>query len=142
MVTILRPFGEIVIKPFEVKHTSSEMNALISRIKNIQGESRMVMEATGHYYEPIAHALTQAGFYVAVVNPKLIKDFSNNSLRKVKSDKADSSKIARYTFDNWNNWDQYTHMDHLRAQLKLLKRQFHILYQRKDCLQKQLNIST
>lgn len=51
MVTILRPFGEIVIKPFEVKHTSSEMNALISRIKNIQGESRMVMEATGHYYE-------------------------------------------------------------------------------------------
>lgn len=39
MVTILRPFGEIVIKPFEVKHTSSEMNALISRIKNIQGES-------------------------------------------------------------------------------------------------------
>ena len=72
MVTILRPFGEIVIKPFEVKHTSSEMNALISRIKNIQGESRMVMEATGHYYEPIAHALTQAGFYVAVVNPKLI----------------------------------------------------------------------
>lgn len=102
----------------------------------------MVMEATGHYYEPIAHALTQAGFYVAVVNPKLIKDFSNNSLRKVKSDKADSSKIARYTLDNWNNWDQYTHMDHLRAQLKLLKRQFHILYQRKDCLQKQLNIST
>lgn len=62
MVTILRLFGEIVIKPFEVKHTSSEMNALISRIKNIQGESRMVMEATGHYYEPIAHALTQAGF--------------------------------------------------------------------------------
>ena len=45
MVTILRPFGEIVIKPFEVKHTSSEMNALISRIKNIQGESRIVMES-------------------------------------------------------------------------------------------------
>ena len=131
MVTILRPFGEIVIKPFEVKHTSSEMNALISRIKNIQGESRIVMEATGHYYEPIAHALTQAGFYVAVVNPKLIKDFSNNSLRKVKSDKADSSKIARYTLDNWNNLDQYTYMDHLRAQLKLLNRQFHFYIKEK-----------
>ena len=131
MVTILRPFGEIVIKPFEVKHTSSEMNALISRIKNIQGESRIVMEATGHYYEPIAHALTQAGFYVALVNPKLIKDFSNNSLRKVKSDKADSSKIARYTLNNWNNLDQYTYMDHLRAQLKLLNRQFHFYIKEK-----------
>ncbi len=125
MVTILRPLGEIVVKPFEVKHTSSDMNAFISRIKNIQGECRIVMEATGHYYEPIAYFLSQAGFFVSVVNPKLIKDFSNNSLRKVKSDKADATKIARYTLDNWNNLDQYTHMDHIRTQLKLLNRQFH-----------------
>ena len=116
MVTILRPFGEIVLKPFEVKHTSSEINALISRIKTLEGESRIVMEATGHYYEPMAHWLSQSGLFVSVVNPKLIKDFSVNSLRKVKSDKADAVKIARYTLDNWHDLDQYTPMDDIRNQ--------------------------
>ena len=125
MVTILRPFGEIVLKPFEVKHTSSEINALISRIKTLEGESRIVMEATGHYYEPMAHWLSQSGLFVSVVNPKLIKDFSVNSLRKVKSDKADAVKIARYTLDNWHDLDQYTPMDDIRNQLKLMNRQFH-----------------
>ena len=45
--------------------------------------------------------------------------------------KPGSSKIARYTLDNWNNLDQYTHMDHLRAQLKLLNRQFHFYIKEK-----------
>mgnify|MGYP000037284025 CR=1 FL=1 len=100
MVTILRPFGEIVLKPFEVKHTSSEINALISRIKTLEGESRIVMEHTGHYYEPLARELSLAGLFVTAINPKLIKDFGDNSLRKVKSDKADAVKIARYTLDS------------------------------------------
>lgn len=59
------------------------------------------MEHTGRYYEPIAQALHDAGIYVCAVNPKLIKDYGNNSLRKVKTDKADSRKIARYGLDNW-----------------------------------------
>lgn len=123
-VTILRPFGEIAAKPFEVKHTASDLDALIRRIKALDGESRIVMEATGRYYEPVAHLLSQEGFYVAVINPKLIKDFSTNTLRKVKTDKADAIKIARYTLDNWHDLDQYTHMDEIRNQLKLMNRQF------------------
>ncbi len=37
--------------------------------------------------------------FVSTINPKLIKDFDNDSLRKVKSDKADAVKIARYALD-------------------------------------------
>ena len=37
-VVILRPFGEIVVSPHEVKHTDSEITALIKRIKLIDGE--------------------------------------------------------------------------------------------------------
>lgn len=33
---------------------------------------------------------------VSAVNPHLIKNFGNNSIRKVKSDPADAKKIARY----------------------------------------------
>jgi len=38
-VVILRPFGEIVVSPHEVKHTDSEITALIKQIKSIEGET-------------------------------------------------------------------------------------------------------
>ncbi len=124
MVSIMRPFGEIVSKPFEVKHTSNEINSLIEQIKSIEGESRVVMEYTGRYYEGIAQSLSAANIFVSVVNPKLIKDFDNESLRKVKSDKADSIKIARYALDKWNYLPEYNSMDIIRNQLKTMNRQF------------------
>ena len=40
MVTILRPFGEIVSSPFEIKHTSSDILSLIKLIHSIEGESQ------------------------------------------------------------------------------------------------------
>ena len=46
MVTILRPFGEIVSSPFEIKHTSSDIHSLIKLIHSIEGESLVVMEHT------------------------------------------------------------------------------------------------
>ena len=46
------------------------------------------MEHTGRYYEVLAHQLSEANLFVSAINPKLIKDFDNDSLRKVKSDKA------------------------------------------------------
>ena len=97
MVAILRPYGEIISKPFEVKHTVSGIRSLIEQIQSIDGESRIVMEHTGRYYEPLVRELSKADLFVSAINPKLIKDFGDNSLRKVKSDKADAVKIARYT---------------------------------------------
>ena len=124
MIAILRPYGEIVSSPFVINHTSSNIQSLIEQIKSIEGESRIVMEHTGRYYEPLARELSLAGLFVTAVNPKLIKDFGNNSLRKVKSDKADAVKIARYTLDNWIDLKQYSLMDELRNQLKTMNRQF------------------
>ena len=39
-VAILRPFGEIVTKPFDVKHTSSDITHLISQLKSLNGDTR------------------------------------------------------------------------------------------------------
>ena len=58
------------------------------------------------YYEVLAHQLSEANLFVSAINPKLIKDFDNDSLRKVKSDKADAVKIARYALDKWQNLKQ------------------------------------
>lgn len=124
MVSILRPGGEIVSMPFEVKHTSGDIHSLINQIRSIDGESKIVMEHTGRYYEVLAHQLSEANLFVSAINPKLIKDYDNDSLRKVKTDKADAVKIARYALDKWQNLKQYTVMDELRNQLKTMNRQF------------------
>ena len=90
MVSVLRLFGEVVTKPFSVGHTGSELKELANYLKSLDGETRVVMEHTGRYYEPVARFLHEEGIFVSAVNPKLIKDYGNNSLRKVKTDKADA----------------------------------------------------
>lgn len=78
-------------------------------------------------------ALSEAGLFVSIVNPHLIKNFGNNSLRKVKSDPADARKIARYTLDNWTELRQYSGMDNTRTQLKNFKLSIQLLYEAKGC---------
>ena len=138
MVAILRPYGEIISSPFEIKHSENDISHLIQHIKSIEGESRIVMEHTGRYYEPLAQQLSHAGLFVSAINPKLIKDFGNNSLRKVKSDKADAVKIARYALDNWTELKQYCLMDEIRNQLKTLNRQFDFYMKHKTAMKNNL----
>ena len=138
MVAILRPFGEIVYSPFEIKHTSHDINSLVDLIHSVDGESRVVMEHTGRYYEVLAHQLSEADIFVSTINPKLIKDFDNDSLRKVKSDKADAVKIARYALDKWQNLKQYSLMDELRNQLKTMNRQFGFYMKHKTAMKNNL----
>ena len=125
-VSVLRPFGEVVKLPFNVKHTPSELSKLADELLAIDGETRVVMEHTGRYYESIAKILHEKGLFVCAVNPLLIKEYGANSLRKVKTDKADSQKIARYALDNWADLRDYTPMDTVRYNLKTLHRQFHL----------------
>ena len=44
-VAVMRPFGEVVISPFEVCHTDSELSELATQLKSLNGETRVVMEA-------------------------------------------------------------------------------------------------
>ena len=47
MVAVFRPFNEAVAKPFEVRHTGSELRQLADYLKSLDGETRVVMEHTG-----------------------------------------------------------------------------------------------
>ena len=123
-VAVFRPFNETVAKPFEVRHTGSELRQLADYLKSLDGETRVVLEHTGRYYEQIAQYLHNAGIYISAVNPKLIKDYgAGNTLRHVKTDKADAKKIAKYGLDRWAELREYTPMDTIRYQLKTLNRQ-------------------
>lgn len=117
-VAIRRPGGEIVLSPFHVEHTAPALQTLVETIRKVGGNIRVVMEHTGMYWRPIALALQQAGFFVSVVNAILIHRFSDNSLRNVKTDKADSLKIANYGLTFWQELREYSVEDETRQMLK------------------------
>lgn len=124
MVTVMRPLGEVVAKPFEVRHTTSELRKLADFLKSLDGEVRVVLEYTGRYYLPIARYLHSAGIFVSAVHAKLIHDYGNNTIRKVKTDNADAVKIANYAFDRWMFLKPLTPEDDTRLLLNTCNRQY------------------
>jgi len=82
------------------------------------------MEHTGVYYQVVAESLVKAGVRVSVVNPVLINQYGDNTLRKGSTDHSASLKIARYTLDNRDKLRDYSTLDTIRDNLKSLTRQF------------------
>lgn len=124
MIAIMRPFGEVVAPPFEVQHTDTELKKLASFLKELPGETRVVMEHTGNYWQPIANELSRAGLFVSVVNALLIYKYGDNSLRKGKTDRLDALKIASYCLDRWAELKCYFPDDQIRQSLKMCRRQY------------------
>ena len=123
-VAVMRPFGEVVISPFEVRHTDSELSELARRLKSLNGETRVVMEATGNYHAPVVKLLHDAGLYVSVVNAKLVHGYGNNDLRRVKTDRKDAVKLANYGLDRWLTLPRYVPEENTRLLLKNCYRQY------------------
>lgn len=124
MIAVMRPFGEVVISPFEVQHTASELSELAKLLKSLDGETRVVMESTGNYHTPVAWLLHDAGLYVSVVNAMLVHDYGNNSLRRAKTDKKDAVKLANYGLDHWLTLPRYVPEEDTRLLLKNCYRQY------------------
>ena len=123
MVAAMKPGGELVTTPYEVKHSGIELSRFALDVLCMEPDTRVVMEATGRYHEPVAALLHSEGIFVSVLNPLLIKQSGAGSLRKVKSDPKDALKIAKYGLDNWSTLREYTPMEAIRQQLKLCARQ-------------------
>lgn len=124
MIAVMRPFGEVVVSPYEVQHTESELSELAKLLKSLDGETRVVMEFTGNYHAPIAWMLHDAGVYVSVVNAMLVHEYGNNSLRRAKTDKKDAMKLANYGLDHWLSLPRYFPEEDTRLMLKNCYRQY------------------
>lgn len=124
MIAVMQPLGEVIISPFEVYHTGSELSELARLLKSLDGETRVVMESTGNYHAPVAWLLHDAGFYVSVVNAMLVHDYGNNSLRRAKTDKKDAIKLANYGLDHWLTLPRYVPEEDTRLMLKNCYRQY------------------
>ena len=138
-VAILRPMGEVVQAPEDVKHDASSLECLAYKILALGEETKVLMEATGRYHEPVAAELHEHGIFVSVVNPLVIHNYSTDgSVRKVKNDQKDSIKIAKFCLDRWAELREYTPMDALRQQLKLISRQYDLYMKTRVTLENNL----
>ena len=126
MMAALRPMGEVALLPKSYLHTVVGLEQMAYAILALGEDTRVIMEATGRYHEPVAAALHEYGIYVSVLNPLYIKQSGGGSIRKVKTDKADAIKIAKYGLDNWVDLREYTPMEAVRQQLKLCSRQYNL----------------
>ena len=85
-VAIMWTCGEVVAEPFEVSHTDAELRKLSCFLEKLPGETRIVIECIGSYWQPIAKGLHDAGLFVSAVNALLIYKYGCNSIRKGKTD--------------------------------------------------------
>ncbi len=125
-VCIRQPGEMVLAKPFDVRHDSSSLQALAERLRKLNGETKIVVEHTGRYYEAIAKVLHEQGLFVSAVNPILIKNYGEYKVHGVKTDSADADKIARFALDRWGVLREYSSMDTTRYDLKTLNRQFQL----------------
>lgn len=123
-VALLSDTGEVLKKPYDAPHTRCALSELAKLIKECKDDVCVVMEATGNYHKPIANFLCEQGLSVSVVNPKLIRDFGDNTLRKPKTDKKDAIKICRYALTYRVQLPNYSPENDERSALKILNRQY------------------
>lgn len=124
-VCVMKPYGEIVLKPFEVQHTESELSELEKMLRKLDGEVRLVMEATGIYHLPLLTFFLERGYFVSVINPYAMRKYAkDNSIRGAKTDKLDSIVIANYGIEKWYKLQNYDNDEAVYAELKLLGRRY------------------
>lgn len=123
-VCMLRPYGEVVEAPYNIEHTEQALNALIWHIKSFDEDVKVVLEATGGYHQVVVTKLLEADIFTVVVNPYIMKKYCSTALRKAKTDKIDSIRIANYGIDHWFSMTAYCPPDGIYEELKLLGRQY------------------
>lgn len=123
-VCMLRPYGEVVASPYNIVHTEQALNDLIKRIKSFDEDVKVVLEATGGYHQVVVTKLLASNIFTVVVNPYIMKKYCAATLRKAKTDKIDSIRIANYGIDHWFSMTAYCPPDEIYKELKLLGRQY------------------
>ena len=134
-VAIISVVGEVIEEPFEINHDIEGLNLLEEKIKDIPKEDlKIVMEETGTYHLPVLGYLLDKGYFVSAENALKIKKYLDRGLRKAKTDKKDSLKIAEYACDNWYKLKKVRENDKIYNNLRFLSRQYlgHIAVQTKQ----------
>jgi len=124
-VSIMKPGGEILAAPFEIIHSIESLLLLANQLKSYEEEVRVVLESTGHYHFPVVTMLVENDIFVTCINSLRMKKFASQSLRRAKTDKIDSLKIASYGLTYWHELTPVMPTNETYAELQLLARQYY-----------------
>jgi transposase len=91
-MSVCLKFREGFSKALKFSNTETDIKRLAKQLIGYQG--KIVMESTGHYHWLIALILSENNLDVRVINPLLAKKYTQSSIRKVKTDKADAETLA------------------------------------------------
>ena len=82
-------------KTWRVEHSPPGISALAEELAELR-PAVVVVEATGGLEMSLTAALGVAGFPVAVVNPRKVRDFARATGRLAKTDKLDAQVLAQF----------------------------------------------
>ena len=136
-------------KSRELNYTQSQIRKfLINPFKDIKKTTVFVMEATGVYHTNVAYELVNEGFNVCVVNPLVIKRYSQMHLMRVKIDSVDARVISEYGYEYQHKLSLFTpkdknqiHIDNILKAMDDLSKQKTIINNQYLALEKQANYS-
>lgn len=98
-IDVGKSFFDVGLAPqggsFRVPNAPSGIKVIVARLRR-QQVHRVVLEAIGPYAAALVMALRSGGFEVGLVNPRRIKAFREAEGRRAKTDRLDSSLIARF----------------------------------------------
>lgn len=124
-VAILSVEGEIIEAPFEITHDIDGLGFLEDKLKKLPKEDlKIVMEETGTYHLPVLGYLLDKEYFVIAENALKIKKYLDRGLRKAKTDKKDSYKLAEYVCENWFKLNKVRENDEIYNELRFLSRQY------------------
>ena len=124
-VCVMKPGGEVLEPPFEMLHTMEGILSLVRLIGSYTEEVRVVLEDTGHYHWPVVTLLVENGIFVCTVNALRMKKYCAQSIRKAKTDRIDSTRIASYGLTYWSELLPVKPTEDTYRELKLLARQYY-----------------
>ena len=124
-VCIMKPGGEVLETPFEILHTMEGILSLVNLIKTYDEEVRAILEDTGHCHQPVVTLLVDKGIFVCCVTALRMKKYCSQSIRRAKTDKINSAKIASYDLTYWHELNPVLSSSDTYRELKLLARQYY-----------------
>ena len=123
-IAILNSDGSVLVKPYTMEHTQSDMCALTDYLRTFDEPLIILMEYTGHYHYPVLKKLQQEGFQVCVINPYQMKKYGDVEIHKAKTDKKDAIRIATYALEKAYKLVPYTSLEQKYEDIKFLSRQY------------------
>lgn len=105
--------------------------------EQLDPEEKVVMEASGPYYLQLANFLYERGIKVCVVNPLIIRRYSQMQMMRAKTDKKDAAMIASYAMQHdpnlWQPDEKVTRqLKQFNAAMDLLSRKITALTNQKE----------